>query len=122
MNDIFPFPTHVPVPANADRAAWVKIFKIIRPWVACSQPSHYICDSVRYARTGRMGVTTDAMAESLCAWIDALLNHDSGPGGFAAFASGGEYRHWEWRDANAEKLQRTRVAWIDWMIKELSDG
>lgn len=118
MHDIFPFPTHVSPPANLDRARCINLLQIIRPQVARSRPSNFICDCLRYERTGRMGQGTDQLAESLCSWIDQLLNGNSGSAGFAEEVSG-EYRGIEWRDANAEKLQRTRVAWIDWMIEEL---
>ena len=123
MDDIFPFPTGA-APKNIDRAASIALLNTIRPMVAQGSPSPFICDCLRKVRTGSMGAGDDELAESLCEWIAALLDGDNGPSGLVRYALGlarHVYVDFETRDVMCDKMQRTRVAWIDWMIQELKN-
>lgn len=112
--DIFPFPT-APAPRHINRPRAIEALRVARACVlrartACYSP--YICDNL----------AENAAAEGLKMWINAQL--DSGLVGrlnrYLQDRGHIAHRyHEDMPDEDFEKLQRTRAAWIDWMIQEL---
>lgn len=115
--DIFPFPT-APAPKHIDRPLAIEALRVARSCVLQDCKEHYspyICDNL----------AENAATEDLKVWISAQLG--SGQVGrlnryLLRRGHIAHKYHENMPDEDFEKLQRTRAAWIDWMIQELSHG
>lgn len=122
MDDIFPFPTGTP-PHDFNRELAVTLLKEIQPKLkqdyfkrGCSP---FICDRLHHlAINPRHTATVTALTH----WIDNMLGGLLG-GGLGDWLHKRGALHYVTTayllQSDFQKLQRTRVAWVDWMIKEL---
>lgn len=127
MDDIYPFP-QTPAPELLHKpdlaAAAIRLLEHIRPMVAenifLGEKSPFICDNLR-----KFAIDTDSehICYSLTQWVQEEIS-DAGSG-LTTWIEGetgdkGLYSSVMYSALGVcAKLQRTRVAWIDWMIQEL---
>lgn len=125
MDDIFPFPKS-PMPGELrGSTVAIEMLQQVRPKVAVTlRPSYrsdvrsspFICDN--------LGHSAGPSRENylLRQWLQDVIGHY--PSGLASWIERklgleDDSLYMAEDDESLQKLQRTRVAWIDWMIQEL---